>query len=124
MWPTFLLHSTQLIRDPLSIACLLALMLVLTTVLSREFAWRNAFLIGIAGAMLVTLFWLARGNMWNVVVVAVAITLAMLAGRMIRAKKFMKGNAFVMLLIIAALVVVPSHLESTSLPEYDHQTRR
>ena len=116
VWPTFLLHSTQLIRDPLSILCLLALMLVLTMVLGREFAWRNAVLIGVAGAILVTLFWLARGNMWNVVIVAVAITLAMFAGRMIRARKFMKGNVFAMLLIIAALVVVPSRLESTTLP--------
>jgi 4-amino-4-deoxy-L-arabinose transferase-like glycosyltransferase len=116
VWPTFLLHSTQLIRDPLSIACLLALMLVLTTVLSREFALRNAVLIGVAGAILVTLFWLARGNMWSVVIVAVVITVAMLAGRMIRAKKFMKGNAFVMLLIVAAIVFIPSRLESTTLP--------
>ncbi len=116
VWPTFLMHSTQLIRDPLSILCLLALMLVLTMVLGRDFAWRVAVLIGIAGAILVTLFWLARGNMWNVVILAVAITVAMLAGRMIRAKKFMRGNAFALLLIIAALVVVPYQLESTTLP--------
>jgi len=116
VWPTFLLHSTQLIRDPLSILCLLALMLVLTMLLGREFAWREAVLLGAGGALLVTLFWLARGNMWNVVIVAVAIALIMLAGRMIRAKKFVKGNAFAMLLIIAALIVVPSRLESTTLP--------
>ena len=116
VWPTFLLHSTQLIRDPLSILCLLALMLVLTMLLGREFAWREAGLLGAGGALLVTLFWLARGNMWNVVIVAVAIALIMLAGRMIRAKKFVKGNAFAMLLIIAALIVVPSRLESTTLP--------
>ncbi len=116
VWPTFLLHSTQLIRDPLSILCLLALMLVLTMILSREFAWREATLIGISGAVLVTVFWLARGNMWNVIVVAVALALAMLAGRMIRARTFMKGNAFAMLLIVAAMISVPSRLESTSLP--------
>lgn len=116
VWPTFLLHSTQLIRDPLSILCLLAIMLVLTMLLGREFAWRNAGLLGAGSAFLVTVFWLARGNMWNVVIIAVAITLAMLAGRMIRAKRFMKGNAFAMLLIIAALIFVPSRLESTSLP--------
>jgi hypothetical protein len=54
--------------------------------------------------------------LWNVVIVAVAIALIMLAGRMIRARKFVKGNAFAMLLIIAALIVVPSRLESTTLP--------
>jgi len=116
VWPTFLLHSTQLIRDPLSIACLLALMLVLTMLLGREFVGAQAVLLGIAGAILVTVFWLARGNMWNVVIVAVAITVVMLAARMIRARKFVKGNVFAMLLIIVAMVVVPSRLESTTLP--------
>ena len=116
VWPTFLFHSTQLIRDPLSILCLLALMLVLTMLLGRDFAWREAGLLGVAGAILVTVFWLARGNMWNVVILAVAITVVMMAGRMMRARKFVKGNAFAMLLIITALVVVPSSLESTTLP--------
>jgi 4-amino-4-deoxy-L-arabinose transferase-like glycosyltransferase len=116
VWPTFLLHSTQLIRDPLSILCLLALMLVLTMLLGREFAGAEGGLLGAGGGLLVTLFWLARGNMWNVVIVAVAITLLLLAGRMIRARRFLRGNAFAMLLIIAALIIVPSRLESTTLP--------
>jgi hypothetical protein len=116
VWPTFLFHSTQLIRDPLSILCLLALMLVLTMLLGRDFAWREAGLLGVAGAILVTVFWLARGNMWNVVILAVAITVVMMAGRMMRARTFVKGNAFAMLLIITALVVVPARLESTTLP--------
>jgi hypothetical protein len=116
VWPTFLLHSTQLIRDPLSILCLLALMLVLTLVVGREFAWREASLLGVAGTILVTVFWLARGNMWNVVIIALAIALVMVVIRMIRARRLMVANALVMLLLIAALVVVPSRLESTSLP--------
>ena len=116
VWPTFLLHSTQLIRDPLSILCLLALMLVLTMILDREFAPREAVLIGITGTVLVTVFWLARGNMWNVVIGAITITTVMLAGRMIRAREFVKSNAFAILLILAAVILVPSRLESTSLP--------
>ena len=102
-------------RDPLSILCLLALMLVFVTVLSRDFDWRGGIAIGIAGALLVTLFWVARGNMWNIVLVAIAITLLMLVVRMIRAKRFMAGNALVMLLMIAAALLVPPRLESTTL---------
>jgi 4-amino-4-deoxy-L-arabinose transferase-like glycosyltransferase len=116
VWPSFLLHSTQLIRDPLSILCLLALMLVLVSLLSREFAWEPAVGLGIGGAVLVTLFWLARGNMWNVILAAVTIAVAILACRMIRERRFMAGNAVVMLLIIVAALLVPSRLESTTLP--------
>jgi 4-amino-4-deoxy-L-arabinose transferase-like glycosyltransferase len=115
LWPTFLLHSTQLIRDPLAILCFLALLLVLTLWLSREFEWKPALGFGIGGAVLVTVFWLARGNMWNAVLVAVALALFLLAFRMIRERKFMAGNAIGMLLIIIATLFVPSRLESTTL---------
>ena len=116
VWPSFLLHSTQLIRDPLSILCFLALMLVLTLLLTREFNWRNAVEACVAGVVLVSVFWVARGNMWNVVLVALVIALALLVVRMVRGKRFMTGNAIVMLVIIGAALLVPPRLESSSLP--------
>ena len=116
LWPSFLFYSTQLIRDPLSIACLLALMLVLVLVLSREFTWIKGLAIGVAGALLATLFWLSRGNMWNVVLIAITITVVLLVIQMLREKRFMGGNALVMLFVIAAALLVPTRLESTTLP--------
>jgi 4-amino-4-deoxy-L-arabinose transferase-like glycosyltransferase len=116
LWPSFLFHSTQFIRDPVSIACLLALMVVLVLVLSRELAWAKGIVIGIAGALLATLFWLARGNMWNVVLTAIAITVVMLVIQTIREKRFLGGNALVMLFVIVAALFVPTRLESTTLP--------
>jgi len=116
LWPTFLFSSTQLMRDPLAIACLLALILVFVFVLGREFRWWSGILIGIAGALLATFFWLARGNMWNIVLVAIAITFVLLLARMISDKKFIGGNAIVMLLVIVAALFVPPRLESTTLP--------
>ena len=118
LWPSFLMHSTQLIRDPLAVSCLLSLLLVLTLLLSREFAWRQALALGFGAAALVTVFWLVRGNMWNAVVVAVALTLILLSFRMVRGRKFMAGNAMVLLLIVVAMLFVPSRLESTTLGGY------
>jgi 4-amino-4-deoxy-L-arabinose transferase-like glycosyltransferase len=115
LWPSFLLHSTQLIRDPLAVTTLLSFLLVLTLLLTREFAGRRALMVGFAGALLVTVFWLARGNMWNAVVVAVALTLIFLLLRMVRERKLLLGNATVLLLTILALLFVPSRLESTTL---------
>jgi 4-amino-4-deoxy-L-arabinose transferase-like glycosyltransferase len=115
LWPSFLLHSTQLIRDPLAILCFLALLLVLTLLVSRDFKWRPALALGIGGAVLTTIFWLARGNMWNAVVVAVALAVVMLVFRMIRERRPMAGNAIVLLSIIVAMLFVPSRLESTTL---------
>src|SRR5689334_4590734 len=116
LWPTFLFSSTQLMRDPLAIACLLTLMVVFVFVLSRDFRWLSGILIGIAGTLLATLFWLARGNMWNIVLVAIALTLVLLGSRMISEKRFVAGNAIVMLLVIVTALFVPTRLESTTLP--------
>ena len=115
LWPSFLTFSTQLLRDPLSILCLLALMLVLVFVLSRNLAWHKGVAIGIAGGLLTTLFWVARGNMWNVVLVAIVTALVMLVFRMIREKRLLTGNTLVMLFVIAAALVVPPRFESTTL---------
>ena len=116
VWPSFLLHSTQLLRDPLSILCFLTLIFILILLLGRDFRWRQALEIGIGSALLVTLLWVVRGNMWNIVLVAILLTLAMLAYRMIRERKFMAGNTAVILIIFFVALLVPTRLESTSLP--------
>ena len=115
LWPSLLFHSTQLIRDPLAIFCLLGLLLVLTLLLTREFTWRKALALGVGGAALVTVFWMARGNMWNALVVCVALGFVLLSLRMVRERKFIAGNAIVLGAIIVAMLFVPSRLESTTL---------
>src|SRR6185369_6974038 len=115
LWPTFLMHSTQLIRDPISIACFLVLVFVLTLLVSREFAWPAGIAIGVCGALIATIFWLVRANMWNVSLVAVALTLALLIARIVQRDRFMPGNAIALLVIIAAVLIMPSRIESTSL---------
>lgn len=116
VWPSFLMHSTQLIRDSLAIFCLLALMLVLTLVLKRAFSWRAAAVGCVAGAALVTLFWVLRGNMWTVVVFAVVLTIALQVFRMFRSDKWLLPNAAVIVVVLMTMLFVPSRLESTSLP--------
>ena len=115
VWPSLLFHSTQLVRDPLAILCLLSLLLVLTLLLTREFEWRKALALGVGGAALVTVFWVARGNMWNALVVCVALGFVLLLLRMVRERKLIAGNAIVLVAIIGAMLFVPSRLESTTL---------
>jgi hypothetical protein len=91
------------------------LLLVLTLLLSRDFHCKPALALGAGGAVIVTVFWLARGNMWNAVLVAVALSLLMFALRMIGKRKFMAGNAIVLAFIVVAVLFVPSRLESTTL---------
>jgi 4-amino-4-deoxy-L-arabinose transferase-like glycosyltransferase len=115
LWPSFLLHSTQLIRDSLSILCLLLIVLLLTLLLGRRFSGRASVAAAVAGSALVTLFWVIRGNMWNVVVIAVGLTIVLLAWRMIRERRLLTPNALVLLIVLVTMLFVPSRLESTSL---------
>lgn len=116
LWPSFLFNSTQLMRDSMASSCFLALMLVLTLLLTREFNWRKGILLGVGGAIVVTLFWITRGNMWNVLLAAIAIAMVMLLQRMVSQKKFMSGNAIVMLVVLITALLVPSRLQSSILP--------
>ncbi len=116
VWPSFLLNSTQLLRDPLSIATLLGLMVVLTMLLTREPDWTRTIFLGAAGGLLATLFWMARGNMWYVVLVAIAIAIVLFVVRMVREKRFMIRNAVAMLAIVIVALLVPSRFESSTLP--------
>ena len=115
VWPSFLIHSTQFLRDSLSILCLLGLVLLLTLLLTRVLTWVNGILTGILGAALLTFFWVIRGNMWNVVILAVGIGLVLLLWRTVRDDKFFTGNAIAISLVLLAMLLVPPRLESTSL---------
>jgi hypothetical protein len=114
VWPSFLLHSTQFLRDSLSILCLLGLLLLLTLLLTRVLTWSIGIFAGITGAALLAFFWVIRGNMWNVVILAVGIGLVLLLCRTIRARKFFTGNAIAIALVLLAMLLVPPRLESTS----------
>jgi len=116
LWPSLLLHSVQLIRDPLSIFCLLGLLFVATLLLGRDFSWKHGIAIGICGVLLTGTFWLARANMWNVVIAMLAITLPLLAIRMVRERRFLIGNLLALVFLIVAAVFIPSRIESTTLP--------
>jgi 4-amino-4-deoxy-L-arabinose transferase-like glycosyltransferase len=114
-WPSLLLTSTQFLRDSLSILCLLVLMLLLTLLLTRVLTWRSGIAAGVAGAVALTFFWVLRGNMWNVVILAVGIALILLVWRTIHARLFFAGNTIAIVLILLAMLIVPPRIESTSL---------
>src|SRR5688500_14957587 len=116
VWPSFLLHSTQMIRDSFAILCLLALLLALTLLLRRQLSWAAGLTTGAAGAALVTLFWVLRGNMWSIVVLAVGLTIVLLLWRIWHADKVLVPNIPAILFVAIAMLVAPSRLESTGLP--------
>ena len=115
VWPSFVVHSTQLLRDSVSTALLLSLFLILAWLLQRKFSWRNSLLLGMAGLSLVTVLWLARGNLWNLVDATLAIATILLIVRMVRERQLLGPNLIVLIVIVTAAVLVPARIESTTL---------
>lgn len=115
LWPSFLLHSTQLIRDPLSILLALVLLFFLTMLLRRELSWRSTLLTSTAGIVVVVMFWLTRGNMWNVILAVVAITTLLLTIRMVRERKLLGPNLALLTVVFLTVLLVPTRIRSTTI---------
>jgi hypothetical protein len=114
VWPSFLLHSTQLTRDSLAIVAMLSLLLILVRLVNGPMKWRSALLMAITGAASATLFWVTRGNMWTLVFFELAFTTLLLAVLIIRERKVPLTNLGVFALIFAAVLFVPPHVESST----------
>jgi len=115
IWPSFVLHSTQLLRDSVSTVFLLAVIFILTVVLKRGLTYRNVLWLTIVSLLLIVLFWLARGNMWNIVIISLGIAALLLAVRMFVERRLLLTNALLLILVFGAALFVPSRIESTAL---------
>jgi hypothetical protein len=116
VWPSFLLHSTQLIKDSLAIVGMLGLLLALTQLVGAQHTWRNSLVIALSGVASATLFWLTRANMWTLVFFELAITTVLLTVLIIRERTVPLVNLAVLAVVFAAVLFIPPRLESSTVP--------
>ncbi len=117
LWPSMLLQSTQVIRDPLSNMCLLGITWLLTTLIARGLTWRQAFIWSTAIVFTIALLWLARGNIWSIIIIALLATLFLLFLNMFLLKRFITTNLISLIVVIAISITIPTQLESMTTPE-------
>ncbi|HEX8190425.1 MAG TPA: hypothetical protein VF586_18855 [Pyrinomonadaceae bacterium] len=102
LWPTFLLHTLQLLKDPLFIAATLALVLCVTTWLTRTYGPAGAAgAVALVGAT-VLLVLLIRFNFAVVVFALVLAGAALLVVRQISERRLLYWNMAAPALILAA----------------------
>jgi len=87
VWPSFLLHTTQLLRDPMFVAGMLAFILCGLLLLSRDFSGRAAILTAIAGGFMGALVWLSRDTMGEVLIATAAIAGLLFLVRLLAEKR-------------------------------------
>ena len=106
LWPSFLLHTTQLLKDPLFLVGMLGFILVDLQLLSRSLSWPKALLTGASAGLISVFIWLARDNMGELLLATAALGAAMLIARQVREKQVQATNLVGMALAIVVSVSV------------------
>jgi hypothetical protein len=107
LWPSFLLHTTQLLRDPLLVTAFLVLMLSLTLCLKRDCRWTHGIMIGIAGTAAIVLIRIVRLPMWTLLWAVIFLGMLFLVIRLLRQRRFAAGNIIIAVMMVAALLITP-----------------
>ncbi len=112
LWPSILLHSTQLLRDPLLLIAVLMLCLPIVTVLNKPISWRSGLIYGLSAVLALLLIRIVRIPMWRLVAVVVAIAIGMFLLRMILLRKVMAGAIVCAAFLLAGVVIIPRFQDS------------
>jgi hypothetical protein len=107
LWPSFLLHTTQLLKDSLFIVAVLALVAVCARLLSDNLSPMRGVRTGAAGGVAVAAVWLVRREMWPVALAFVLITASLIIVRRLRERSLPTGGALGVVLLVALALCVP-----------------
>lgn len=107
LWPSFLLHSTQLLRDTLLIALWLLLMLGLAKLLTVELQWRSGVASALIAAVAILGIWIVRIDLWIVVRASVGLVTAFVILRQLRTRKILLANSLCVAGLLAVVMVIP-----------------
>jgi hypothetical protein len=111
LWPSLLLHTTQMLKDPLFIVGMLAFILINLRLLSRSFSWAGALLAGAGSGLIAVFVWLARDNMGQLLIATALFGAAMLIARQLQERRVratnLTGMALLLLMTISVTRVVP-----------------
>jgi hypothetical protein len=121
LWPTFLLHTTQLLRDPLFIAVMLVLVLVMARWQVTADSLPAGLCTAVIGAVAATVLWLVRPDMWDLVLLEVLAGGALLALRQICVRRLLAGNIIGAALLLTVALCVPHTIKPYRAPPVSGQ---
>jgi hypothetical protein len=113
LWPSFLFHTAQFLKDPLFIAGALALVLIVVTWLTRTYDWRHALGAGAVLAGAASLLLLIRSKFAVVIMMLVVLGLALLIVRMVAEKRLLAWNLTCAVAALAATMLALAHSTRT-----------
>jgi hypothetical protein len=106
LWPSLLLHSTQILKDPLFLVGMLAFVLINMHLLSRSLSWLQATLLALLGGLVAFFLWLGRDSMVQMLVSTSLLGVTLLVIRQVREKQLQAANLFALTLLILIAISV------------------
>ena len=107
LWPSLLLHTTQLLRDPLLDVVMLALLLIMTRALTSKYSWQAGLLSGACACLTLILLYIVRAAMWDVVRIMAGLGFVLLLIRMWRERRLLAGSLIVSLALLCSALMIP-----------------
>lgn len=107
LWPSLLLHTTQIVKDPLMILAVLTVVLIVVQWLTRVYSPRRVIAASVAAAFAALTISIVRLAMWNMIRAVAALGLILLVVRQVRERRFLKANCASAVLLILVILVIP-----------------
>lgn len=107
LWPSFLLHTTQPLRDPLFVVLALLFLLINLLWLTKDYSVRKALMVSTLGAVAESALWVTRSDMWDLMVGIALLTCCLLAVRFSTQRKVVWGNVVGAALLVVIGVLIP-----------------
>jgi hypothetical protein len=118
LWPSLVLHTTQMLRDTLFIPSMLLLALTLLLIVNRSLSLKQGLLVAIPGTIGALMVWLCRGDSWEIVVGVLILGVISCVVAQVKERRFSFGSTFaiVVILLLTACIpmLVPNYRRSNS----------
>lgn len=107
VWPSFLVHTTQILKDPLFITAFLSVVLVIAVWLTKSLSWLEGLAMAVAGVGAIYIISLARSGFWGPIMLAImVIALGLVLIRQRREKRILWANIASAILVLMASITV------------------
>ncbi len=107
LWPSLLMFTTQLLRDPMYICCFLLLVWILIACIKGLSSWRGVGIYIAAGIAALSLVLLARAAMWEIVLLTVLLAAGICFFSQTRARRLDLRTSVAVLLLCVAVFLLP-----------------
>lgn len=118
LWPSFLIHTTQPLRDPLFIVVALLFLFINLRWLTKDYSLPKALAVVAAGAVIDSVLWITKSDMWEVMIGIAFVTCVMLIIKLSKERKVVWGNLVGAILLLAVSVLIPRVAVQFYVPAY------